>query len=403
MPQYRYEAKKAPGDPATGTLEAESERAAAIRLRDMGYVPISIKESGGRSKGNTLRHAFTRIRLKDRNLFFRQLATLFDAGLPLTRALTTLAEQTANIRMIAVIEQLRDDVQKGSTFAEALERYPKHFPAMYCSLVRAGESGGMLDEVFWRIVAYGEQDEELRAKALSAMIYPAFLVLVGTAAIFILVSFVFPKFMSVFEDFQVSLPLQTRILLAFCTFMGKFWWAVLIGVGVLVALFVSFAKSEPGRLQIDTALLRIPAVRVLAQKYVMAQFARTLGALLDNGVPILISLDIVVNTLGNKAVANEVATIRERVAEGDSISAGLRLTRHFPPLVVNMVAVGEESGRIGEVTKRMADAYDIEVDRAVKALTALLEPVMIVIMGVIVGFLVISMLYPILTLSTSVL
>ena len=165
MPQYRYEAKKAPGDPATGTLEAESERAATTRLRDMGYVPISIKESGGRSKSNTLRHAFTRIRLKDRNVFFRQLATLFDAGLPLTQALTTLAEQTENVRMIAVIEQLRDDVQKGSTFAEAMERYPKHFPAMYCSLVRAGESGGMLDEVFWRIVAYGEQDEELRAKA----------------------------------------------------------------------------------------------------------------------------------------------------------------------------------------------------------------------------------------------
>ncbi|MCP4645285.1 MAG: type II secretion system F family protein [bacterium] len=401
MPQYRYEVKKGPGEMSTGVLEAESERAAAAHLREMGYFPISIQEDTGGASREAVRHAFVRIRLKDRNIFFRQLANLFESGMPLTRALSTLAEQTVNPKLITVIEQLREDVQRGTTFAEALEQHPKLFPAMYCSLVRAGESGGMLDEVLWRIVSYGEQDEELRGKAVSAMIYPAFLMLMGTIAIFILVSFVFPKFTAVFDDFQASLPWSTRFVMAGCEFMAAWWWAVLIAMALGIGALVSYARSEAGRLHVDKLVLKVPIVRNVAQKYVMAQFARTLGTLLDNGVPILTSLNITVRTLSNKAVAAEVATIRARVAEGDSINSGLRMTEFFPPVVVNMFAIGEESGRIGAITKRLADAYDIEVDRAVKAATAMLEPIMIVIMGVIVGFLVISMLLPMLTLSAT--
>ncbi|MBN2309718.1 MAG: type II secretion system F family protein [Candidatus Hydrogenedentes bacterium] len=402
MPQYRYEVKKAPGDHSSGVLEAESERAALARLRDMGYFPIAIEEYTGERRGDVIRQALVRVRLKDRNTFFRQLANLYESGMPLTRALSTLVEQTANPKLAAVIDQLRDDVQKGATFAEALRRHPRLFPALCCSMIHAGESGGMLDEVLWRIVAYGEQDEELRGKAVSAMIYPAFLMLMSTIAIFILVSFVFPKFSAVFEDFQASLPWQTKIVMSFCEFMGRFWWAVLIGVALLALGFISYARSEAGRLQLDRAMLRVPVVRNVVQKYVMAQFARTLGTLLDNGVPILTALNITVETLGNKAVASEVAIVQARVAEGDSVSAGLRQCEYFPPMVINMFAVGEESGRIGAVTKRMADAYDVEVDRAVKAATSLLEPILIVAMGVTVGFLVIAMLLPMLTLSATV-
>ncbi|GMW02738.1 MAG: pilus assembly protein PilC [Candidatus Hydrogenedentota bacterium] len=401
MPQFKYEVKRSPTEaPSTGVLEADSQQSAVARLRDLGYFPISVEEFEGKVKKDVLRNKLTRIRLKDRNVFFRQLANLFESGMPLTRALSTLEEQSDHVKLKTIIAQIRDDVQKGSTFAEALERHPKVFSPMVVSLINAGESGGMLDEVMWRIVAFGEQDEELRGKATTASIYPAFLLLMGSIAIFILLSFVFPKFITVFQDFQQTLPLPTRMVMLLCGFMGSYWWAVLIAIGFAVSAFVSYWRSEAGRLQIDRQILRVPVVGNVAHKYVIAQFARTLGTLLDNGVPILQSLRITVETLTNKAVAAEIAKVEARVAEGDSISAGLKLCRYFPPIVVNTFAVGEESGRLGAVTKRMADAYDIEVDRAVKAMTSMMEPILIVVMGVIVGFLVIAMLLPMLTMSS---
>ena len=402
MPQFQYEVKKGPGPATSGVLEAESRRAAAARLRDMGYFPISIEEYAGEKQKDVLLRAITRVRLKERNIFFRQLATLIESGMPLTRALSTIAQQTTNSKLITVVEQLRDDVQKGSTFAEAMERHPKIFTSMHCNLVRAGETGGMIEEVLWRMVQFGEQDEELRAKAVSAMIYPAILMFMGTAAIFILTSFVFPKFLLLFKDFGVELPVPTKIVLAICGFMGNWWWAVLLVVIGITFGVVSYWRTPVGRMFFDHLVLRVPVLRMVIQKYVMAQFARTLGTLLDNGVPVLRSLRITVETLSNRAIAEEVDVVQARVAEGDSISSGLAQTKHFPPMVVNMFVIGEESGKLGNVTKRMADAYDIEVDRAVKTLTALLEPLMIVIMGVLVGGLVISMLMPILTMSANV-
>ncbi|MFA6241584.1 MAG: type II secretion system F family protein [Candidatus Hydrogenedentales bacterium] len=402
MPQYQYEVKKGPGQATTGVLEAESQRAALARLRDMGYFPISIREFTGDAKQDAIKRAILRISLKDRNIFFRQLANLIESGMPLTRALSTIVQQNTNPKLIAVVETIRDDIQKGSTLTEALERHPRVFPPMHVSLIHAGETGGMLEEVVWRIVAFGERDEELRGTAISAMIYPVFLLFMGTAAIFILVSFVFPQFVGLFEDFEVELPMITQVVLGLCTFMSHFWWAVLLAFALVVAGLVSYWRSATGRLQIDTFALRVPLVRTIVQKYVMAQFARTLGTLLDNGVPILRSIRITSDTLSNKAIAAELAVIEDRVSEGDSISSGLKDTKHFPPMVVNMFAVGEEGGRLGAVTKRMADAYDIEVERAVKAMTALFEPIMIVIMGGVIGTLVISMLLPILTLSSHV-
>ncbi len=402
MPQYRYEVKKAPGEKASGVLEAETQRAAVARLRDMGYFPIKVEEFAGDISRESVRRRFTRIGLKDRNIFFRQLANLFESGMTLTRSLGTLAEQNPNPKFVAVIEQIRDDVQKGTTFTEALEQHPKLFSPMQCSMIHAGESGGMLDEVLWQIVDFGEQEEQLRGKAISALIYPVFLMIMGTAAVFILVSFVFPKFIVVFEDFSATLPWPTVIVMSVCGFMGKFWWAVIIVVAILISMLVRYWRTTEGRLHIDTLILKVPVLGGVTQKYVMAQFARTLGTLLDNGVPVLQAMRITVTVLSNKCVAGEVAAVQERVAQGESISAGLRDAPHFPPIVVNMFAVGEESGRLGAVTKRMADAFDIEVDRAVQAMTALFEPILIVIMGVIIGFLVIAMLLPMLTLSSNV-
>jgi type II secretion system protein F len=402
MPQFKYDVKRGPGEVTSGIIEAENQRAAVGRLRDMGYFPIRVEEYTGGDEKQSLKQSFQRIRLRDRNIFFRQLANLAESGMVLTRALRTLSEQTENPKLAKVIDQLRDDVQKGSSFAEAMDKHPALFSSMFCSLVRAGEAGGMLEEVLWRIVAFGEQEEELRGKAWSAMIYPLFLLVIGSTAIFILVSFVFPKFLTVFQEFHAQLPLPTVIVMALCDFMGKWWWAVILLIGAIVTGIVYYVRSEPGRLKFDEFVLRIPVIRSVVQKYEMAKFARTLGTLLDNGVPVLTALRITSETLGNRIIRNEVSTIHIGVTEGESMSESLGRAPHFPPMVVSMFAVGEESGRIGAVAKRVADAYDTEVERAVKAATALFEPLLIVVMGVIVGFLVIAMLLPILTLSSAI-
>jgi len=406
MPQYQYEAKKGPGDPVKGVVEAENQRAAAARLRDMGYFPIRVEEYKEPVKNEAFEQLkniklfHSRVGLKDRNIFYRQLANLIESGMPIVRSLKTLAEQTENPKMSAVITQLREDVQQGNSFAEAMEKQPDVFSAMSSSLVRAGETGGMLEEVLWRIVAFGEQEEELRGKVISAMVYPIFLLIVGSTAIFILISFVFPKFIAIFEDFNAELPMPTLVVMAVCEFMGTWWWAVLIGLGFLIAAIRRHLKTEKGTRQRDKFYLLVPVVKSLVQKYEMAKFARTLGTLLDNGVPILNALKITAETMSNIIIADEVATIQNGVREGQSISESMQKTQWFPPLVVSMFMVGEESGRIGAVTARVADAYDIEVDRAVKTLTSLFEPLLIVIMGVIVGFLVIAMLLPMLSLSS---
>jgi len=343
-----------------------------------------------------------RIRIKDRNVMLRQLANLCESGMMITRALRTLVDQTENPKLAKIVDQLRDDVQKGASLADAMEKHPEVFPPMYSSLVRAGETGGMLEEVLWRICTFGEQEEELRGKAISAMIYPAFLLVIGSSAIFILVSFVFPKFVEIFEDFNAQLPLPTVIVMRVCDFMGTWWWAVILGIIAVLLLTFRYYRSEPGRRQFDAFFLRIPAVRTLIVKYEMAKFTRTLGTLLDNGVPVLTSLKITAETMSNRLVRDSVAELHNGVTEGESLSETMRDARLFPPMVVSMFAIGEESGRIGAVAKRIADAYDLEVDRAVKALTSLFEPLLIVIMGIIIGFLVIAMLLPMLTLSSTI-
>lgn len=402
MPQFEYEVKKGPGPSTKGLIEAENQRAAVARLRDMGFFPIRVEEYVEQSSRDTLRDALVRIRIKDRNVFLRQLANLCESGMMITRALRTLVEQTENPKLAKIVDQLRDDVQKGSSLADAMEKHPEVFPAMYCSLVRAGETGGMLEEVLWRICSFGEQEEELRGKAVSAMIYPAFLLVIGSSAIFILVSFVFPKFVKIFEDFNAELPLPTKMVMAVCDFMGTWWWAVLIGLIASLVLLFRYYRSESGRRRFDTFFLRVPAVRTLIIKYEMAKFTRTLGTLLDNGVPVLTSLKITAETMSNRPIRDSVGELHTGVTEGESLSETMRDARFFPPMVISMFAIGEESGRIGSVSKRIADAYDLEVDRAVKALTSLFEPLLIVIMGIIIGFLVIAMLLPMLTLSSTI-
>lgn len=408
MAIFEYEVKKSSGELLKGKLEAESRKAAISRLRELGYFPLKVVELGATKEianGDFKAGGFyfwNRIRLKDRNIFLRQLANLFESGMVLSRALRTILEQTPNPAMAKVVEKVYEDVQRGSTLADALEKHPKVFPAMYCSMVRAGETGGMLDEVLWRIVTFSEQEEELRGKIISALVYPIFLLLVGSVAIFILVSFVFPKFVAVFEDFNAKLPLPTVIVMAFCSFMGSWWWLVLLILGAIILSIYKFFQTPEGMKTRDTIILKLPVVGDLAQRYEIAKFARTFGTLMDNGVPVLTALRITGETLTNTILREEVLRIHDSVKEGDSISDSMKRCNHFPPIVVSMFAVGEEGGRIGVIAKRVADAYDVEVERAVKTLVTLFEPTLIILMGVIIGFLVIAMLLPMLTLSSAI-
>jgi type II secretion system protein F len=400
MPQFEYTVKKSAQEMSTGVVEAESQSSAVAQLRDQGFFPISVEEVS-RSKSVSM-PLLSRVRLKDRNVFFRQLASLLQSGMPIVRALGTLKEQTTHPKLNVVITGLHDSVQQGNNFADSLEQFPKVFPNMYVSLVRAGEAGGMLEEVLWRMVNFGEKDEELRGKALGALVYPIFLLLVSGVTIFIMVSFVFPKFVEIFKDFDASLPFITQVVITISAFMGQYWWLVIIGMVLLGVGVRSYATSSNGRSQLDHLWLRLPMLGSLVQRYEMAKFARTLGTLFDNGVPVLTALKITADTLANSHIIAEVEQIREKVGTGESISGSLRNSPYFPPMVVNMIAVGEESGELGAVTQRVADTYDIEVDRAVKAFTSVLEPLIIVIMGGVVGFLVVAMLLPMLTLSSQV-
>lgn len=402
MPTFSYKVKDQSAAVVTGSLMAENQRAAITKLRADGLFPIEVTEFDESAAAPSIRQTFQRVRLKDRNVFFRQLASLMQAGMPILRALATLTEQAENPKLKALVQDLHDAVYDGDSFADALGRHPKVFPPMYTSLTRAGEAGGMLDEVLWRMVSFGEKDEELRGKVIGAMVYPAFLLFISWITIFILVSFVFPKFVIIFSDFDASLPLITTIVIEVSSFMGKFWWAVLAFMGLVGMGIRSFLNTESGQFTKDGWLLKIPTVRGLIQRYEMAKFARTLGTLFDNGVPVLTALSITRETLSNRLIKRDIEEVHRRVSDGESISASLKTSSYFPPLVVNMLAVGEESGQLGSTTQRVADTYELEVDRAVKAFTALLEPLIIVVMGIIVGFLVIAMLLPMLTLSAQV-
>ncbi len=403
MPRFRYEVKKSPTEKMAGVMEAESAQAVAAQLSKQGYFPISISEDKKASESVGPRIPFLRtIHQKDVNVFFRQLANLTYSGLPLLRSLHTLVTQTENPKMGDVIQQIERDVQRGGTLAEALTEHPKVFPALYSSMVRAGETGGNLEDVLMRLATLGEKESQLRGKVVTAMIYPCFLLAAGFAAVFILLSFVFPTFIEFFNEYGAVLPLPTRILMGICGFMKSYWMFVLLGIILSVVAVQRYARSETGKEKFDLFVLGLPLFGKVALRVEVSKFSRTLGTLTDNGIPILNALKITKDTLGNTVIGEEVESVRLCVTDGESLSDALNRTEHFPLMMVNMMAVGEQGGRLGEAAKRVADVYDEEVERALVAMTSMLEPVLILVMGVFVGFLVVSMLLPIFQMSTMI-
>ncbi len=400
MPQFTYKAKDNSGQLVSGTLEAESPANVITRLQAMGYFPVSVQDSkSSAAVASASQGRQKRVKINDMASFNRQLADLLSSGIPLVKALSVLQNQTPNPTLRQIIQQVTQDVSGGDSLAGAMSRHPKVFNKLFIAMVKAGEAGGLLDQVLQRLADFSENEAETRSKVKSALAYPIVMVLAGAGAIMVLLTVVMPKIMKIYEDLDQQLPATTVILISVSKFLQSYWYMVIGSIVALVFILMRMKNTKEGRRAIDTFILKIPILGPMIIKKEIANFARTLGSLLHNGVSILPALDITHGVLNNQIVADEVARIPENVTQGEGVAAPLRNSKVFPPIVVNMMAIGEETGRLDNVLSKVAKSFDTEVDRDVKTLTSLLEPLIILFMGLVVGFIVISMLLPIFSID----
>jgi type II secretion system protein F len=400
MANYTYRAKDAEGELIQGAMEAESEVLAAQRLQAMGFFPFEIQDTSPKKHFPLLDELTKkRVTLNDMTAFTRQLSDLLGAGITLVRALNVIESQTANGTLCEIIKQVKADVEKGDSLAKAFSNHPQQFSTLYCSMVRAGETGGLLSEVLRRLATFSEAEGELKGKLKSALAYPVVMILVCIAAIAIMMTVVIPRISEMYQQMDQALPAITQVLMAVSGFCYNFWWLILSVIGLALFAFRRYYRSSEGRYRVDWLLLRTPVLGSVLIKNEVARFARTFGSLLHNGVRVLPALEIVTDVLNNEVVRREVAAMPEAVSQGSGVAAALKGSRVFPPVVINMMAVGEETGKLDATLIRVADSYEGEVDRSMKALMSLLEPIIILIMGIVLGFIIMAMLMPIFQLD----
>ncbi len=402
MGTFHYRATDSQAKVIQGTLEASDENAVIEQLRADGYYPIRVHPEDGEAGSPSLQGWLGLMKKPTRQdvlLFTKQFQTLLEGGLPVDGSLAILSELAENRRMRGVIRTVLADVQGGRTLADSLVKHPKVFSRYYVNMVKAGETGGVLEVVLGRLGDYLERVKAIRDEIFSAMLYPFLVLLVGAGAVIMLLNFVIPQFAGVFADAGELLPLSTRVLLAVSDFTAGYFW-ILIGAAVVIALAVhSYVQTEAGRAMWDRAKLRIPIFGKLIREFEIARFARTLGTLLESGVPVLHALGIVGEMVNNVSLAQALPRLRDGVKKGEGISGPLKASGIFPPLAVYMTKVGEEAGRLEEMLLRVADFFDQHVKTSVKRLLSLLEPVLILALGMVVGFIVLSMLMAIFSLS----
>ncbi len=405
MTVFSYKAADAEGRIVKGVLEATDDTSVAAKLDSLGYIPIRIDEAG-RDRGRlqtdvleTVSSVLVRISGKDVMLFTQDLATLLEAGLPVDRSLAILAEVTEKDKFKQIVRDVLKTVQGGSYLSDALGKYPRVFSKFYVNMIRAGEAGGVLEPVLVRLGTFLETSQDLKEYIVSAMVYPLFLVLVGGASVTVLLTFVIPKFSVIFSDLGQAIPFSTQMLLGFSHFIRGYWWAILAAMGLTFYSFRNYSLTREGRYKIDKIKTRLPAVGDLVRKIEAARFSRTLGTLIRSGVPILQALALVKDIIGNRVIASTMDEIRERVQKGDRLSKSLSDTGFFPSLAIQMITVGEETGRLDEMLLKVAESYEKVVRALIKRFVSFLEPAMILIMGLLVGFIVISMLMAIFSIN----
>ncbi len=395
MPVFQWTGRTPRGGVQSGEMKAKNKEEVVAQLRRQNITPSNITPkksfSFGRKKASE----------KDIVVFTRQFATMIDAGLPLVQALEILAKQTENPSLADVIAQVKVDVESGATYADSLRRQPKTFDALYANMVAAGEAGGILDTILSRLAAYIEKSMKLKKQVKGAMIYPAVIITVAVAVIAIILIKVIPVFQTLFAGLGADLPVPTKVILAISHFLSG-WGGLVIVISIVASVVTirQIRKTEKGRYVMDSWLLKAPVFGPLLRKVAVAKFTRTMGTLVSSGVPILDGLDICAKTAGNKRVEYAVYDVKKAVSEGKTLAEPLEQTEVFPPMVNQMIAVGESTGALDAMLSKIADFYDDEVDAAVANLTSLMEPLLMVFLGTTIGFIVIAMYMPIFKMIT---
>jgi type IV pilus assembly protein PilC len=399
MPMFEYTARSQTGQIQKGQLDVSTKDDVTAYLRKNRLILVSVREAPKQIK---LSMGGTRIKTRDIVIFTRQFATMINAGLPLVQSLNILAQQTENKALADVTRAVVYDVESGNTLADAFSRHPKAFSGLYVNMVAAGEAGGILDTILLRLATFLEKNDALVRKVKGAMVYPGVIISVAGIAIAVLLVFVIPTFQNMFASANLQLPLPTRIVIGMSNFLIGYWWAIIAAAAGIVFGIRSWYGTPGGRLKLDAMLLSAPVLGQVVRKSAVSRFTRTLGTLVSSGVSILEGLEITAKTAGNQVVHNAVMESRQSIAGGETIAAPLEKSKVFPPMVISMIAVGEQTGGLDEMLSKIADFYDEEVDVAVSALLSLMEPAMIVILGVIVGGMVIAMYLPIFDMMNAV-
>lgn len=411
MPLFRYKAKKGPQTVVESEIEALSEREAIDRISQMGYIPVSIEPAAGPAGGAQSaafapaaqdRAAPGRVRSRDLTVFTRQLASLLKSGVPILRSLGIIAEQTASAGLKNILYTVQRAVKEGAPFSSVLARYPRIFSALYIAMIRTGEDSGSLPEVLLRIAEYRQKQEEMFSRFKMAMVYPVLMVLVGIGTIVFMLTYVMPRLMGIYTTIGRELPVPTRILLAASDLLRQHWLWMVIVLAVGGVLVERQSHTRQGRLAIGQFLLGLPVFGGIILKAELSRFARTLELLLGSGLPILKALTITIPVLQNEAVRTQLTGCYKTLEQGGTFTSSLRNSRIIPAFMTNLISVGEESGKLSDALRELADSYERDTDETLRILNSLLEPVMILVMGVIVGFIVMAMLLPIFEMNLMV-
>lgn len=394
MQTFTYRARNNAGQVFTGTLEGDSREIVIDHLREMKYFIISVEK---KSKGllSAEINIFRTVKIRDLAIFYRQFATMVSAGLTLVNCLEILTRQTENKLLAQKIEDIKKSVERGSTLADAFAAHPETFSRLYINMIKAGEIGGVLDDILNRMATLMEKEYELRQKIKSAMTYPSFIMGAGIIMAIFMLTFILPQFVGVFESFGGQLPFLTKMLVLLTKAFNRYWYIFLAVFALIIFLFISYNRTKKGHKNIDRIKLKIPIFGNLFLKTTINRFTRILGTLIKSGVPIIQSLRVSAESIGNDVIADAVMQSADRIKEGQSISTPLEESKVFPPMVTQMILVGEESGELETMLLNVAQFYDQEVERAVERLTSVIEPVLMIAVALLVGVLVIAMYLPI--------
>ncbi len=394
MAAYRYKARDQSGSLKTGILETDGKDAAILKLDGMGFIPIFVEEDRPPFDWQELLDRFRPIKTDDLIVLSRQLATLVNAGIPLLRGIDALAAQTEHPRLQKVLGRVRQDLEAGLSLAEAFTRHPDVFDSLYVSLVRAGEAAGVLDQMLERLAILAEHDADVKSKVKSATRYPKIVIVAVLIACVVMFTFVLPKFMMMFASLKMDLPLPTRILIGLNELFQRYWWlGAMIGGGGVFAM-KRYLRTPTGALWWDTIKLKLPVFGTIFLKSALSRFARVFGTLVRSGLPILETMDIVGSTVGNRRISHVVTEIRERVQAGRSIAETMKEAKLFPPVLLQLISTGEESGKLEELLIKVSQYYDRDVDFLVRRLSASLEPILLLVVGGIVLFLALAIFMP---------